>query len=113
MWWTKKPSQEEVGVLSRHLEVLEERHAALSQALAVLAREVRRLQKMKGESMGRTRSQVEEWLPVMDRMHEIALVAMGHPDLAQSFGLQSRQVRDDEVEVKWEEPTENEGMVYE
>ena len=56
---------------------------------------------------------VKEWLPVLDRMHEIALVAMGHPDLAQQFGLTSRQRAEVEPTTTWEEPKEpDEGMTY-
>lgn len=32
-----------------------------------------------------------EYLPVLDRVHELALVAQGHADLAREFGLISRQ----------------------
>jgi len=59
---------------------------------------------------------VREWLPVLDRMHEIALVAMGHPDLAQQFGLTGRQreVAEAAGPTTWTEPDEPtpEGVVY-
>jgi len=61
-------------------------------------------------------SPVREWLPVLDRFHELVLVAQGHPDLAQSFGLTSRQreVTQAEGPTKWTEPDEPtpEGMTF-
>jgi len=34
---------------------------------------------------------VKEWLPVLARMQEVTLAAMGHADMAQQFGLTDRQ----------------------
>jgi hypothetical protein len=53
---------------------------------------------------------VREWLPVLDRFHELTLVAMGHPDLAQSFGLTSRQqAATPEPTTEWVSPKDEEG----
>jgi hypothetical protein len=59
---------------------------------------------------------VREWLPVLDRFHELTLVAMGNADLAQQFGLTGRQreVAQAEGPTKWtesDEPTP-EGVTY-
>ena len=63
-----------------------------------------------------TGSPVREWLPVLDRFHELVLVAQGHPDLAQQFGLTSRQREAAEAAgpTTWTEPDEPtpEGMTY-
>ena len=53
------------------------------------------------------------WLQVVDRMQEIVLVAQGAQDLAQQFGLTTRQkANEPEAETRWEEPREVEGAVY-
>ena len=62
-------------------------------------------------------SDVREWLPVLDRFHELVLVAQGHPDLAQQFGLTTRQKEvSPPGETTWTDPERNEptpeGMVY-
>lgn len=64
-----------------------------------------------------SRSEIRESLPLVDRMQEIALVAMGHADLAQQFGLTTRQkeVAEGESEAQqWEEPASDtdDGVTY-
>lgn len=114
MWWTKRPSSAELD-LERRMGRAERNFTALVESYEELAKELQRLQKMKGGPTRRSRSQVEELLPALDRMHEIALVAMGHADLAQQFGLTARQRENEpEVETEWETPTdEPDGMTYE
>lgn len=61
-------------------------------------------------------SEVQSWLPVLDRMQELAMIALGHPDLAQQFGLTARQKEADRAAgpTTWTEPDEPtpEGVTY-
>jgi len=73
-----------------------------------------RLKALEQKPAGRIQSQVEQWLPVIDRFQEMALVAQGHPDLAQSFGLASRQKANEPEPpaTEWTGPDEPEGVTY-
>lgn len=61
-------------------------------------------------------SSVAEWLPVLDRMQELAMIALGHPDLAQQFGLTARQKEADHAAgpTTWTELDEQtpDGVTY-
>lgn len=61
-------------------------------------------------------SAIASWMPLVDRLQEIALVALGSQDLAQQFGLTSRQKENAEAAgpTTWTEPDEptREGVTY-
>ena len=116
MWWMRKRMRDEID--TARLARVERQLTGLAESHRALAAELARVRKMKGESTRRPRSQIEELLPALDRMHEIALVAMGHPDLAQQFGLTTRQKENEpDVETRWETPTDDPddsaGLTYE
>lgn len=102
MLWFKKQSKPEIDVtaLAKLLDDIQDRLDALESVprLPIKAPDV-----------------VAQWLPVLDRFQEMALVAQGHPDLAQQFGLLSRQRAAEPTTVtEWETPNDPEpdGMVY-
>jgi len=117
MWWRKRPSSnaESDPAVKAMFKRVEGCLLSLARSQKTLAAELCELRKLQGQP-GR-RSQVEELLPVLDRMHEIALVAMGHPDLAQQFGLTSRQRENEqqpEAETEWETPPDEfDGLTHE
>ncbi len=62
---------------------------------------------------------VKEWLPVLARMQEVTLAAMGHADMAQQFGLTDRQreqaqdaTPDSWIDTVLPKPEEDAGMIY-
>lgn len=63
---------------------------------------------------------VKAWLPVLARMQEVTLAAMGHPDMAREFGLVDRQreaTPEPEGPDEWadqgsKDPEEDDGMIY-
>lgn len=86
---------------------------AMGKCIEELTRQVVLLGKAVRENPKKEPSQVDQWLPVLDRMQELTLVAMGQPDLAQSFGLTNRQKAESEPETHWEVPRDpEEGMTY-
>jgi hypothetical protein len=116
----KKSTGTEPAVWDSHtlavLDRIETRLDRLGQKVDDLSMRVDRLQRdaMAPAVSTRVESPVREWLPVLDRMHEIALVAMGHPDLAQSFGLTSRQKESaPQAATVWATPPDEvEGIEY-
>lgn len=117
MWWRKKSSGAESDLVLRAMfKRMEGCLVSMVGTQKTLAAELRELRKLLEQPARRSRSQIEELLPALDRMHEIALVAMGHPDLAQQFGLTTRQRENEpESETRWENPEDEEpdGLIHE
>ena len=107
MFWKRKPDGDwTVRCLEKVVERLEKIDARLD-ALEKAQRETHR--PVPHPSRPGT---VAEWLPVLDRFQELALVAQGHPDLAQQFGIATRQ-KEQPPQVEWEEPeAEIDGITY-
>ena len=102
-----------VDPTARVIVLLRQEVSALRDAVAALhqrADELRGNQPVPTNGKVQAGSAVQDWLPVLDRAHEIALVAMGHPDLAQAFGAASRQKEYHQSEprdVDWVDPNES------
>jgi hypothetical protein len=117
-FWNRKRDEKKhtgpaVDSLTRVVVLLREEIGALSDEVIALRQEVagQRGDQPVPTNGGPRAGGVQEWLPVLDRAHEIALVAMGHPDLAQAFGASSRQKEyrqaESQVETAWTEPDES------
>ncbi len=78
---------------------------------------VARLASIESRSAKEIGTGVKEWLPVLARMQEVTLAAMGHADLSQQFGLIDRQneaAKDEPEEaIQWVDASEDEdGVTY-
>lgn len=100
--------------IERRLDRLE----ILSQAWANKAHAVQVAQEKESRS-AKDEGSVKAWLPVLARMQEVTLAAMGHPDMAREFGLVDRQreaMPVGEPETEWTElqdgGAEEDGITY-
>ena len=92
-WFSSKKWEQEARMrLARQINQIEKTQAMLVKAVKRMAdeHEISRVANQLSRKE-EPRSEIKEWLPMIDRMQEIALVAMGNPDLAQQFGLTTRQ----------------------
>lgn len=66
----------------------------------------------------RSESSVHEWMPIIERLCELLLVAYGQPELAQAFGIHARQAEINERKPSSPPPTAgnddgwNDGITY-
>ena len=113
-FWNRKNKNQERSVDMRDRAITELRINinTLRNDMAILHTEVADLRKTPVPTNSQPRAgSVQDALPIMDRMQELLLVQMGNADLAQAFGLATRQkelrAAEPEPETDWVEPTES------
>ncbi len=96
--------------LEKDVEIERDRaHAAVMAVAKALDEAEARIARIESRSarLDQGQGQVKEWLPVLARMQEVTLAAMGHADMAQQFGLTDRQreqAQDEKATTWMDEP---------